>query len=59
MANNELFTAAGGERPNFPNVLLVLTDGQTSKRSKKYEVVLKPLKVHYIYEQRIRLPISA
>ena len=28
LANNGLFTSAGGDRPDKPNVLLVLTDGR-------------------------------
>ncbi|XP_031563116.1 coadhesin-like [Actinia tenebrosa] len=44
MASNELFTPAGGDRSDKPNVLLVLTDGNTNIDSKPYSVVLAPLK---------------
>ena len=45
MAESKLFSCAGGERPNVPHVLIVITDGKTSRRSKKYEDVLRPFKV--------------
>lgn len=44
MALSKLFTCDGGERSNVPHVLIVITDGKTSKRSKKYRDVLKPFK---------------
>ncbi|XP_031560297.1 uncharacterized protein LOC116296417 [Actinia tenebrosa] len=44
MASNELFTTAGGDRSDKPNVLLVLTDGNTNSDSKLNSVVLAPLK---------------
>ena len=45
MANNELFTAAGGDRPDKPNVLLVFTDGKPSRRSKPFSETIPPLEV--------------
>ena len=43
MANSGLFTAAGGDRGDKPNVLVVITDGKTNSRSKAYSSVLAPL----------------
>ena len=34
-----------GDRPDVPNVLLVLTDGDTNKGSKPFSQVLPPLEV--------------
>ena len=31
MARDELFTQAGGDRPDKPNVMIVLTDGKPTK----------------------------
>ena len=45
MVSAKVFSAAGGERLHAPHVLLVVTDGKTSPKSKPYSVVLKPLKV--------------
>lgn len=45
MAANKLFTAAGGDRNDKPNVLIVLTDGKTNRGSKPYPEVLQPLQV--------------
>ena len=41
----KVFKSSGGSRSYVPHVLLVVTDGKTSPRSKPYSVVLKPLKV--------------
>ncbi|XP_078373834.1 coadhesin-like [Oculina patagonica] len=41
MASKELLPE---DRPDVPHVLLVITDGKTSRRSKKYKDVLKPFK---------------
>ncbi|XP_068717618.1 uncharacterized protein [Montipora capricornis] len=43
MAAQKLFTVAGGDRKDKPNVLLVFTDGKTNRGSKPYPVVLRPL----------------
>ena len=45
-ASKEMFNDAHGQRPNVPHVLLVITDGKTSSRSKPYPEVQKPLKVN-------------
>ena len=45
MAAQKLFTVAGGDRKDKPNVLLVFTDGKTNRGSKPYPVVLRPLQV--------------
>ncbi|KAJ7391354.1 hypothetical protein OS493_018397 [Desmophyllum pertusum] len=44
LAWKDLFKSGNGERPNVPHVLLVLTDGKTSSRSKPYQEVLKPFR---------------
>ena len=44
-ANNTLFTKEGGDRPKFPNALVLFTDGKTNKESKPYEEILPSLKV--------------
>ena len=45
LANDQLFTKAGGLRSDKPNVLIVMTDGHTNAGSKPYKTVLAPLKV--------------
>ena len=45
MAANKLFTVAGGDRNDKPNILIVLTDGKTNRGSKPYPEVLQPLQV--------------
>lgn len=45
LANSQLFTDAGGQRSDKPNVLIVMTDGHTNPESKPYKTVLAPLKV--------------
>lgn len=37
--NNQLFTAEGGDRPDFPNVLIVLTDGKTHPKSQPFKEI--------------------
>ena len=44
-ANDDLFTVKGGDRPKFPNVLVILTDGKTNKDSKPYEEIIPHLEV--------------
>lgn len=44
-AGEELFTVQWGDRPNKPNVLVVLTDGKTNPSGEPYETALVPLKV--------------
>ena len=45
MANKELFTAAGGDRPDKPNVLLVFTDGKPTRPYKPFSETIPPLEV--------------
>ena len=45
MAAAKVFKSSGGSRSYVPHVLVVVTDGKTSPKSKPYPVVLKPLKV--------------
>lgn len=47
-ANERFYGSEKADRPNdkYPNVLLVLTDGNTSSKSKPYAEVLKPLRVN-------------
>lgn len=49
MAAQKLFTDAGGDRKDKPNVLVVLTDGKTNRGSKPYPEVLRPLQVSTRY----------
>lgn len=44
-ANDGLFTSEGGDRPQAPDVLVLVTDGRTNTDSVPYDVVLAPLKV--------------
>ena len=47
MAADQIFSAAGGDRADAANVLVILTDGKTSGKSAPYKDVLKPLQVSY------------
>ncbi len=49
MANSGLFSSAGGDRGDKPNVLVVITDGKTNHGSKAYSTVLRPLIVSVAY----------
>lgn len=44
-AEKQLFTEEGGDRPDFPNVLIVFTDGRTNPASKPFSEIIPPLKV--------------
>lgn len=44
-ANEKLFTADGGDRPEFPNVLVLMTDGRTNENSKNYSEIIPHLQV--------------
>ena len=48
MANSGLFSSAGGDRGDKPNVLVVITDGKTNSGSKAYSSVLTPLIVSWV-----------
>jgi len=43
-ANNSLFTDEGGDRPDFPNVLILLTDGKTNPDSEPFSGIISSLK---------------
>ena len=45
MADSGLFSSAGGDRADKPNVLKVITDGNTNSDRKPYPTVLEPLVV--------------
>ena len=45
LANTHLFTNAGGDRADKPNVLILMSDGKTNSGSKPYSQVLAPLLV--------------
>ena len=49
LANKQLFTAAGGDRPDKPSVLLVFTDGKPTQTDrpdyKDFDVTVPPLEV--------------
>ena len=44
-ANAALFTEQGGDRPEFPNVLILLTDGRTNDKSEPFSSIIPSLKV--------------
>ena len=44
-ANDKLFTLGGGDRPDFPNSLVLFTDGRTHSDSKPYDQIIPLLKV--------------
>lgn len=44
-ANRRLFAEKGGDRPKFPNVMIVLTDGRTNPKSKNFSEIIPSLKV--------------
>ena len=44
-ADEQLFTAEGGDRPDNPNVLVLFTDGKTHNSSKPYEEIIPSLEV--------------
>ena len=44
-ADNKLFTEGAGDRPKFPNVLILLTDGRTNPNSKPFAEITPSLKV--------------
>ena len=37
MARDEMFTEAGGDRPDKPNVMIVLTDGKPTNPDKDFD----------------------
>ncbi|PFX22694.1 collagen alpha-3(VI) chain-like [Stylophora pistillata] len=43
-ANTLLFTRKGGDRPDFPNTLILFTDGRTNKASRPYANTIRSLK---------------
>ena len=53
-ADRELFTEKGGDRPKFPNVLILLTDGRTNPKSKPFSEITPLLKVRLTYNRLIR-----
>ncbi|KAJ7394275.1 hypothetical protein OS493_000077 [Desmophyllum pertusum] len=44
-AANQLFTEEEGDRPEFPNVLILLTDGRTNVNSKPFSEIIPLLKI--------------
>ena len=44
-ANEKLFTEEGGDRPDFPNVLVLFTDGKTNPASQPYDEIIPFLEV--------------
>ena len=50
-ADRELFTEKGGDRPKFPNVLILLTDGRTNPKSKPFSEITPLLKVRLTYNR--------
>ena len=54
-AEKQLFTEEGGDRPDFPNVLIVFTDGRTNPASKPFSEIIPPLKVRLPHWQNLLL----
>ena len=50
LANNKLFTAAGGDRADKPNVLLVFTDGKPTPKKgyQGFDITVPPLEVSFL-----------
>ena len=44
-ANEKLFTEEGGDRPDFPNSLVLFTDGKTNPLSQPYDEIIPFLEV--------------
>lgn len=44
-ADKHFFTEKGGDRPKFPNVLIVITDGLTNEKSEPFAGITASLKV--------------
>lgn len=44
-ADGTLFTEEGGDRPEFPNVLILLTDGKTNENSEPFSSIISSLEV--------------
>ena len=44
-ANGSLFTPRGGDRPEAPNVLILMTDGKTNHRSEPFSEIVPSLRV--------------
>ena len=44
-ANDSLFTTTGGDRPEVPNVLIMMTDGRTNKDSEPFSKIVPSLRV--------------
>lgn len=65
MANDTLYTAAGGDRPDKPNVMIVLTDGKPTHPGKDFdfkafsEEISKDFKVGINLSFTFLLPIMA
>ncbi|KAJ7394274.1 hypothetical protein OS493_000076 [Desmophyllum pertusum] len=48
-AANQLFTEEGGDRPKYPNVLIILTDGRTNHDSKPFSEIIPLLKAKNVH----------
>lgn len=44
-ANDSLFTPSGGDRPDAPNTLILMTDGRTNEASVPFSDIIPSLKV--------------
>ena len=44
-ANDSLFTPMGGDRPEAPNVLVLMTDGRTNKASRPFSEIVPSFRV--------------
>ena len=57
LADSDLFTAAGGDRPDKPNLLLVFTDGKPTPKPgyKPFSVTVPPLEVGRFVSKFIKI----
>ena len=58
-AANKLFTEEGGDRPDFPNVLILLTDGRTNPTSKPFSTIIPHLEVRILHSYSFLLFLLA
>ena len=47
LAAQRFFTEREGDRPKFPNVLILFTDGRTNENSKPFSEIIPLLKVRF------------
>ena len=58
VVGKEVFNTKNGDRPESPNVMIVLTDGATHKSSKPYSEVLPALEVSILKTESLNNTIA-